>query len=128
MADVFISYAKTDRPLASKLVAMLGAEGWKVWWDTSLTIGDDFRNEVKPISGAVMGREGTMTGKGRRIVGLLIASLVILVGLWLCVEGVWHGKLSAIFWIGPFLIIAGGLWFASDWFDNERGTKSNQRL
>src|SRR5262249_1374870 len=37
-------------------------------------------------------------------------------------------KLSAIFWIGPFLIIAGGLWFASDWFDNERSTKSSQRL
>jgi hypothetical protein len=29
---------------------------------------------------------------------------------------VWHGKLGAIFWIGPFLIIAGGLWFVSDWF------------
>jgi hypothetical protein len=25
---------------------MLEAEGWKVWWDTSLTIGDDFRNEI----------------------------------------------------------------------------------
>jgi|SRR5262245_11338367 len=46
MADVFISYAKTDRSLASKLVAMLEAEGWKVWWDTSLAIGDDFRNEI----------------------------------------------------------------------------------
>jgi len=23
-----------------ELVAMLEAEGWKVWWDTSLTIGD----------------------------------------------------------------------------------------
>src|SRR5215813_10978358 len=46
MADVFVSYAKTDRPLASKLVAMLEAEGWKVCWDTSLAIGDDFRNEI----------------------------------------------------------------------------------
>jgi len=46
MADVFVSYAKTDRPLASKLVAMLEAEGWKVWWDTGLAIGDDFRNEI----------------------------------------------------------------------------------
>jgi hypothetical protein len=46
MADVFVSYAKTDRSLASKLVAMLEAEGWKVWWDTSLGIGDDFRNEI----------------------------------------------------------------------------------
>src|SRR5215510_2002014 len=46
MADIFVSYAKTDRALASKLVAMLEAEGWKVWWDTSLAIGDDFRNEI----------------------------------------------------------------------------------
>jgi hypothetical protein len=46
MADIFVSYAKVDRPLASKLVAMLEAEGWKVWWDTSLAIGDDFRNEI----------------------------------------------------------------------------------
>src|SRR5262245_28545931 len=46
MPDVFISYAKTDRPLASKLAAMLEAEGWTTWWDTSLTIGDDFRNEI----------------------------------------------------------------------------------
>jgi hypothetical protein len=75
-----------------------------------------------------MGKEGTMTDKARRIVGLMIASLVILVGLGLCIEGVWRGKLSAIFWIGPFLVIAGGLWFASDWFDNERSTKSSQRL
>jgi TIR domain len=46
MADIFISYAKPDRPLALKLAAMLEAEGWSVWWDTSLTIGDDFRNEI----------------------------------------------------------------------------------
>jgi len=46
MADVFVSYAKADRSLALKLVAMLEAEGWKVWWDTSLAIGDDFRNEI----------------------------------------------------------------------------------
>jgi TIR domain len=45
MADIFISYAKTDRPLALKLAAMLEAEGWRTWWDTSLTIGDDFRND-----------------------------------------------------------------------------------
>jgi hypothetical protein len=44
----FISYAKADRPLALKLAAMLEGEGWKVWWDTSLTIGDEFRNERGP--------------------------------------------------------------------------------
>ena len=46
MADIFISYAKTDRPLALNLAAMLEAEGWTIWWDTSLAIGDDFRNEI----------------------------------------------------------------------------------
>ncbi len=46
MADIFVSYAKTDRSLASKLVAVLEAEGWSVWWDTSLAVGDDFRNEI----------------------------------------------------------------------------------
>src|SRR5262249_55221773 len=29
----------------------LEAEGWKVWWDTSLAIGDDFRNEIMPELG-----------------------------------------------------------------------------
>jgi hypothetical protein len=46
MADIFVSYAKADRSLALKLAAMLEAEGWKVWWDTSLIPGDDFRNEI----------------------------------------------------------------------------------
>jgi hypothetical protein len=58
-----------------------------------------------------------MTDKVRRLVGLLIAPLLIVVGLWLCAEGVLHGKLSGIFWIGPFVAIAGGLWLASDWFE-----------
>ena len=48
--------------------------------------------------------------------GLLIAPLLIVVGLWLCAEGL-YGKLSGIFWVGPFLAFAGGLWLASDWFE-----------
>jgi hypothetical protein len=58
-----------------------------------------------------------MTDKARRIAGLFIAPVIMLIGLWLCLEGVGHGKLSGIFWIGPFLVTAGGLWFASDWFE-----------
>jgi TIR domain len=46
MADIFVSYAKTDRLLASKLVAMLEAEGWTVWWDTSLGVADLYRDEI----------------------------------------------------------------------------------
>jgi hypothetical protein len=66
-----------------------------------------------------------MTDKARRIVSLAIASLVILVGVWLCVEGVWEGKLSGIFWIAPFLVIAGGLWFASDWVEARNQTSND---
>jgi hypothetical protein len=46
MADIFVIYAKTDQPLASKLVAMREAEGWKVWWDTSLGAADLYRDEI----------------------------------------------------------------------------------
>src|SRR5262249_42195355 len=46
MADIFVSYAKTDRSLASKLVAMLEAEGWSVWWDKSLGAADLYRDEI----------------------------------------------------------------------------------
>src|SRR5215813_7176240 len=46
MADIFVSYAKTDRALASKLVAMLEAEGWSVWWDKSLGAADLYRDEI----------------------------------------------------------------------------------
>src|SRR5262245_56098373 len=46
MADVFISYAKTDRPLALTLSAFLEAEGWSVWWDKSLSAADLYRDEI----------------------------------------------------------------------------------
>jgi hypothetical protein len=41
-----------------------------------------FRQQVEIIL-VVMGREGPMTDKARRVVGLVIAALLILVGLWL---------------------------------------------
>src|SRR5262245_28936961 len=37
MADISVSYAKTDRSLASKLVAMLEAEGWNGVLDKLMT-------------------------------------------------------------------------------------------
>ena len=58
-----------------------------------------------------------MTDKARRVVGLVIAPLLIVIGSLLCLEGVGHGRMSEVFWAGPFLAIAGGLWLASDWFD-----------
>src|SRR5689334_20631419 len=35
MADIFISYASIDRPLARRLAEALEACGWSVWWDHS---------------------------------------------------------------------------------------------
>jgi hypothetical protein len=63
--------------------------------------------------GARCGPFEPMTDKARRMVGLVIAPLLILVGLLLCPERVGHGKMSEIFWVGPFLAVAGGLWLAS---------------
>jgi hypothetical protein len=31
MADIFISYSKSERPLAAKLASFFEAEGWTVW-------------------------------------------------------------------------------------------------
>ena len=66
-----------------------------------------------------------MTDKALRIAGLFVAPVIMLIGLWLCLEGLEHGKLTGIFSIGPFVAVAGALWLVSNWFGNERSTKSN---
>ncbi|WP_114968883.1 toll/interleukin-1 receptor domain-containing protein [Rhodoferax ferrireducens] len=40
--DVFISYAREDRPLAEQLAHALSASGLQVWWDRDLTAGSEF--------------------------------------------------------------------------------------
>jgi hypothetical protein len=52
-----------------------------------------------------------MTDKALHIAGLFVAPAIMLIGLWLCLEGLEQGNLS----IGPFIAIAGGLWFLSNW-------------
>jgi len=47
MADVFISYAKPERQLAADLAHYLEGEGYTVWWDTELTSGETFRNNIE---------------------------------------------------------------------------------
>jgi adenylate cyclase len=42
MADVFVSYARTDRARVAPLVSALEAEGWSVWWDPEITAGQEF--------------------------------------------------------------------------------------
>lgn len=39
MADVFISYQRSDRVIAEKLNDLLTAEGWHVWFDTDIYAG-----------------------------------------------------------------------------------------
>jgi hypothetical protein len=46
MADIFISYSKSDHALALKLSAFLESEGWTVWWDKSLGAADHYRDEI----------------------------------------------------------------------------------
>jgi hypothetical protein len=33
MSDIFISYAREDRPRVERLAAALEQCGWSVWWD-----------------------------------------------------------------------------------------------
>lgn len=40
MSDVFISYARADRPRAEALVDVLRVQGWSVWWDREIIAGD----------------------------------------------------------------------------------------
>jgi hypothetical protein len=58
-----------------------------------------------------------MNDKSQRVAGLFIAPVIMLVGLWLCLEGLEHGKLTGILSIGPFVAVAGALWFVSNWFE-----------
>jgi TIR domain len=44
MADIFISYAKDDQPLAQSLSAWLEAQGWTTWWITN-QLGDNKARE-----------------------------------------------------------------------------------
>lgn len=46
MADVFVSYSKQDHEEARLLAAYLEAEGFSVWWDTSLKSGEQFRKVI----------------------------------------------------------------------------------
>jgi adenylate cyclase len=42
MADIFVSYSRTDKARVAPLVAGLEAQGWSLWWDPEITPGDEF--------------------------------------------------------------------------------------
>jgi hypothetical protein len=46
VADIFISYSKHDSEPTRVLAEYLKEEGYSVWWDTDLTVGDKFRDVV----------------------------------------------------------------------------------
>jgi len=47
MADVFVSYARTDRARVALLVAAIEAKGWSVWWDPEITPGQEFDDQIE---------------------------------------------------------------------------------
>jgi hypothetical protein len=49
MADVFLSYNQTDRPIAQAIAAELQRLGVDVWWDHDLLGGDDFRARIAEV-------------------------------------------------------------------------------
>jgi len=47
MSDIFISYAREDRPRAEAIAKALEAHGWSVWWDRNIRVGETFRRVIR---------------------------------------------------------------------------------
>jgi hypothetical protein len=47
MADIFISYAREDRPKAKVLAEALADHGWDVWWDRNVPVGKSFHEVIE---------------------------------------------------------------------------------
>jgi adenylate cyclase len=47
MADVFISYARSDKARVEPLVAAIEAKGWSVWWDPEIAAGQQFDDQIE---------------------------------------------------------------------------------
>jgi adenylate cyclase len=47
MADVFVSYARSDRARIEPLVAAIAARGWSVWWDPEIQAGEHFDDQIE---------------------------------------------------------------------------------
>lgn len=47
MADIFISYAKKDRPRVEPIAKVLQEKGWTVWWDPTIPTGKDFDEVIE---------------------------------------------------------------------------------
>lgn len=42
MHDIFISYAREDKPRVKMLVSLLEEQGWSVWWDDMIGVGTKY--------------------------------------------------------------------------------------
>jgi formylglycine-generating enzyme required for sulfatase activity len=47
MSDIFISYARQDRPRAETIAKALEDHGWSVWWDWNIPAGKTFRQVIQ---------------------------------------------------------------------------------
>jgi adenylate cyclase len=47
VADVFVSYARSDKARVEPLVAAIEAQGWSVWWDPAITPGQEFDRQIE---------------------------------------------------------------------------------
>jgi hypothetical protein len=47
MADIFVSYARPDRPRAEQLARALERAGWSVWWDREIPPGRSFDEVIE---------------------------------------------------------------------------------
>ena len=47
MSDIFISYARQDRPRAEAIAKALEDHGWSVWWDWNIPAGKTFRQVIQ---------------------------------------------------------------------------------
>ena len=52
MADIFISYCSSDRDRIEQIVAALEEEGFSVWWDTHIDLGDTYDEVIEEELGA----------------------------------------------------------------------------
>ncbi len=46
MADVFVSYARSDKARVAPLVGAIEAQGWSVWWDPEIAPGQEFDRQI----------------------------------------------------------------------------------